>query len=394
MASQTVDLSTKEYDLLVFSGETSGDLHGAKLLETLLKKRPNLNMCGVAGPQMREQNIDCLMQTEEFEVMGFTDVFFSLPSLIKKFKKIRNQILSINPKVCIFIDYPGFSIRMEKALRKKGYTGKLIHFICPSVWAWHKKRIDVMATNLDLLLTIFPFEKKCFSHTDLPVEYIGNPLFEYVRNYEYKTDWKKQNNIPADTKVLALFPGSRKQEIEKNLPLQLKVLKKIQEKHPIKIFLSLKQNNFKQRIIYFIHEFFKTEDITIIDGRENYDLMKAADLAIATSGTVTLELALHQVPTIVTYAIKPLDRIIAQKILKIDLPHYCIVNIIENRRIFPELFGPNLTEENLYFWTEHLLSDKKAYSDCKKSCEKLINSLETKKPSEEAAKNILAILTP
>lgn len=392
MASATIDPIVKKYDLLVFSGETSGDLHGARLLKSLLEQRPELKICGVAGPCMRKLNIDCLMPTEEFMVMGFTDVFFSLPGLVKKFKKIKNQILSLNPKVCLFIDYPGFSLRMEKALRKKGFKGKLIHFICPSVWAWHKKRIDTMATNLDLLLTIFPFEKKCFSHTDLPVKYIGNPLFEYIRNHQYATDWQEKHPVPSDTKTIALFPGSRKQEIEKNLPLQLKVLKKIREKHPVKVFISLRENNFKQKITYFIHEFFKNDDITIVDGRENYDLMKNADLAIATSGTVTLELALHQVPTIVTYAIKSLDRIIAQKLLKIDLPHYCIVNIIENRRIFPELFGPNFTEENLFFWTEHLLTDEKAYIDCKKGCQKLTNSLQVKNPSKEAAQNVLSAL--
>lgn len=381
-----------DYDLLLFSGESSGDLHGAKLIETLKLLRSDIKICGVAGPHMREQNIDCLLQTEEFEVMGFTDVLFSLPSLYKKFKKIQNMILGINPKICLFIDYPGFSIRMEKALRKKGYKGKLIHFICPSVWAWNKKRIDVMAKNLDLLLTIFPFEKKCFSHTDLPVQYIGNPLYEYIRSYDYEKNWREKKQIESKTKIIALFPGSRKQEIERNLPLQLKVLKKIAEKYPIKIFASLKQNNFKTKITYFIDEFFKNDNIEIIDGRENYDLMKAADLAIATSGTVTLELALHQVPTIVTYAIKTLDRIIAQKFLKIDLPHYCIVNIIENRRIFPELFGPNLTEENLFFWTDHLLSDEKSYKDCIKNCKKLFDSLESKNPSEEAAKSLLSYL--
>lgn len=392
MACKSTPLIQTEYDLLIFSGETSGDLHGAKLLESLKTLKPNIKVCGVAGPQMREHDIECLFQTEEFEVMGFTDVLFSLPQLYKKFNKIRDMILKINPKICLFIDYPGFSIRMEKTLRKKGYKGKLIHFICPSVWAWHKKRIDVMANNLDLLLTIFPFEKKCFSHTKLPVKYIGNPLFEYIRTYSYQEDWKEKNQIDTNTKIIALFPGSRTQEIERNLPLQLKVLKKIAEKHPVKIFISLRQKNFKPKITYFINEFFKDENIEILDGRQNYDLMKAADLAIATSGTVTLELALHQVPTIVTYAIKSIDRIIAQKILKIDLPHYCIVNIIESKRIFPELFGPNFTTENLLFWTDHLLSDKKAYSDCKKNCKKLFDSLEAKNPSVEAAKSILAYL--
>lgn len=382
----------KTYDLLIFTGEASGDLHGAKLISSLQKINPKITMCGVCGPEMRKSNIDCLFQTEEFEVMGFTDVLFSLPSLYKKFYQVRDQILKINPKICLFVDYPGFSIRMQKALRKKGYKGKLIHFICPTVWAWHKKRIDVMAKNLNLLLTIFPFEKKCFSHTDLPVEYIGNPLLDYLDSYEYQDDFLEKNKIPKDKKIISLFPGSRKQELEKNLKLQLQVLKKIHNKSPFNLCVSIRHSNFSSFIEYQVSEYFGQDSVYFIDSRENYDLMKNSYLSIATSGTITLELALHKVPTIVTYAIKSIDRMIAQKLLKIDLPHYCIVNIIENKRIFPELFGPNFTEKNLLYWAEHLLNDKEAYADCIEGCKKLFNSLKKSNPSDEAAKSVLSLL--
>lgn len=385
-------MTKKDYDLLIFTGEASGDLHGAKLIESLLQINPLLSICGICGPNMRKFPIDSLFKTEEFEVMGFTDVLLSLPSLYKKFFSVRDAILSANPKICLFIDYPGFSLRMEKSLRKKGYKGKLIHFICPSVWAWHKSRINTMSKNLDLLLTIFPFEKKCFSHTPLPVEYIGNPLLEYVKEYKHQNNFRKKKKLELDTKIVSLFPGSRKQEIERNLPLQLKVLKKLYDKNKFKLFISIRHNNFKQLISYHVQNHFTSNEVEFIDSRENYDLMKESYLSIATSGTITLELALHKTPTIVTYAIKTIDRIIAQKILKIDLPHYCIVNIIENKRIFPELFGPNFTEKNLYYWTEHLFTDQKAREDCIKNCEKLFLSLDKKNPSQTAAKNVLTLL--
>lgn len=382
-----------QYDLLIFAGEASGDLHGAKLIKALLEKNPSLKIGAIAGPKMRSYPIDCIYKTEEFEVMGFTDVFFSLPTLFKKFYQIKNAILKANPKITVFIDYPGFSLRMEKALRKGGYEGKLIHYICPSVWAWAKKRIKIMADNLDCLFTIFPFEKKCFDNTTLKVQYIGNPLPHYLLEHTYTDLWKEKKKIPLNSEIISFFPGSRKKEIDKNLPIQFKVAKKLLEKNSnLSFCISVHQENFKPFIEYLWKNNFPKTPLFFIDSIENYDLMNASFLAIATSGTITLELALHHIPTVVTYAIKTIDRLIAQKLLKIDLPHYCIVNIIENKRIFPELFGPNLTEENLFFWANHLLHDVNARQECIKQCQSLHASLKEKKPSVTAAASLLTLL--
>lgn len=391
---QNTYLTTKSCDLFLFAGEASADLHGANLIDALLNKEPTLSISSVAGPKMRGKQISYIMKTEEFEVMGFTDVFLSLPKLIKQFVHIRDQILKLNPKVCIFIDYPGFNLRLEKSLRKHGYKGKLVHYICPSVWAWAKKRINIMAQNLDLLLTIFPFEKECFSGTKLPVKYIGNPLINSIEQHTYTPDWKEKKRIPLDKDILAIFPGSRRKEIEKNLPIQLKAAKKLLEnKKDLILCLSVSQKNFEPFMCYLKNENFEEgKDIIFVESQESYDLMKHAKAAIATSGTVTLELALHNVPTVVTYAIKPLDRFIAQRLLKIDLPHYCIVNIIENKTIFPELFGPYLTFEKLLFHTDQLLEDQEQRNLCIDKCKTLATNLDNKDPSCQAAKEILELM--
>ena len=163
-------------DLFIATGEMSGDLHGAKLIHELLALQPNLQIGAVAGPKMRELPITEFFPMESLRVMGFIDVFLALPKLARQFFAIRNQILKLNPKAVVFIDYPGLHLRLARSLRKKGFKGKLVHFICPTVWAWGKKRIPQMGKTLDLLLTLFPFEKKCFAHTKLPVQYVGHPL--------------------------------------------------------------------------------------------------------------------------------------------------------------------------------------------------------------------------
>jgi lipid-A-disaccharide synthase len=281
----------------------------------------------------------------------------------------------------LFIDYPGFSIAMEKALRKKNFKGKLIHYICPTVWAWKKKRIFTLNRVLDLLLCILPFEPKCFANlpkntSSVDTHYVGHPLIAQIPSAE--------KNTPQN--IIGLFPGSRIHAIKRNLPIQIKAVEQFMEKDEnLKCGISLSHPKFvplikemtKQKKNFF---FFSQED--------NYQMMKKLKLAIATSGTITLELALHNVPTVVTYAIKPLDLFIARKIFKINLPYYCLVNIIANKEIFKEAYGPNLTPENLLHHIETFLNEKER-EKCIEECKNIRKILGEKNAAKEATKLIL-----
>ena len=165
-------------DLFIIAGEASGDQLGEGLLQAL--KPYNLKVMGLGGPKMRAVGMETVFPMENLQVMGFVDVFFSLPHLIRCFNKTVDAILKAEPKVVVTIDYPGFNLRLARTLKKKGFKGKICHYVCPSVWAWGKKRIPLMAENLDLLLSILPFEKQLFEKTKLPVEYIGHPLVQKI----------------------------------------------------------------------------------------------------------------------------------------------------------------------------------------------------------------------
>ncbi len=365
-------LSSQVIDLFISTGELSGDLHGAKLIEELLTLRCDLKIGAVAGPKMRKLQIKEFFPMESLCVMGFIDVFLALPKLLRQFSAIRKKILELSPKAVILIDYPGFHIRLERSLRKKGYRGKLIHFVCPTVWAWGKKRIPLMAQNLDLLLAIFPFEKNCFAQTRLRVEYVGHPLALPIANFAPSGKFQGK-------KILALFPGSRKTEIERNFPLQLRVAKRLRDLDPT-LQIAISKTQFE----------FNVPNALLVEPEDTYELMRASHLAIATSGTVTLELALHGTPTVVHFAIKPLDCFIAQKIFRIDLPFYCIANIIVQKLVFPELFGPNFTEGQLFFWAQKLWFEAKARENCIEGCREVRNSLGMKKAIKEAAEMALS----
>ena len=187
------------------AGEHSGDLHGAHLLQALHKEQPDAFYAGVGGPLMRAEQFHCFLPMEDFQIFGFTGIVRHLPRVVNQFRQIRDHILGHDYDVVIFVDYPGFNLRMAQALRKRGYKGKLVQYICPSVWAWGKGRIDGMVKTLDLLIAFFPFEPALFAHTKLPVVFCGHPLTEAVA---------PARAAPTEPPMIAIFPGSRRREIE------------------------------------------------------------------------------------------------------------------------------------------------------------------------------------
>ncbi|MDR3624679.1 MAG: lipid-A-disaccharide synthase [Chlamydiales bacterium] len=376
-------------DLFIFAGEPSGDLHGSSVLKVLKEKAPQLKVEGVFGPKMRSQVNHSIIHTEEFHVMGFSDVLKALPRLKKHFKTILKHILTTNPKVVLLIDYPGFNLRLARSLRENGYKGKLIHYICPSVWAWKKNRIKSMEKTLDLLLCIFPFEPKYFEKSSLKAIYVGNPSLEAISSAYYDDSWKRSLNIPKSHSIISLFPGSREGEITKNLPVQLESALKLKQEYPdTTICISVANENTSSLILSYLKE--KNISPLLIPERYNFDLMKNSRVAIAKCGTVTLELALNKTPTVVTYQLSKLNAFFAKYIFQIKLPFYCIVNILLNKQVFPELIYKDFTQHNTYLKAKDLFLDGPLREQCLSDCNQLIQCLDNSShPSHNVADTIL-----
>jgi lipid-A-disaccharide synthase len=376
------------FDLFLLAGEASGDARGAELLEKLFALRPNLKVAAVAGPKMRRFPIFCVERMERLQVMGFKDVFLSLPRLALFFFSLRKKILALDPNVFVGIDYPGLNLKLYRSLKRKGFRGSLIHYISPTVWAWKRGRIKTMEETLDRLLTILPFEKECFASTTLAVKYVGHPLVETLTAFKANPCWRAQHQLAPKDKILALFPGSRKQEIERNLPLMFRVARRLRELDPaLKIGVSIAHPE-KEAFIRSQRMpgcFYFTE-------ADTYDLMHQAHLALAKSGTVTLELALHRTPTVVQYAIGSLDLFIAKRIIKLNLPYYSLPNLILQREVFPELFGPRLTEEMLWFQARTLWFDLPARERMQRGCDEVKMHLGEGSASAAAVAEILPFI--
>lgn len=370
--------------LFLFAGEQSGDVLGEKLMRALKQNAPSIELKGVGGPLMRSAGLQCIVPMERFQVMGLSDVLKASPRLFTNFRTIKKEILEHQPKGVVFIDYPDFNMRMASSLKKSGYKGKLVHYVCPSVWAWRAGRVKSLAKTLDLLLAILPFEPSCFKRTSLPVTFVGHPLVSAVDTHAYDPNWKTGTNLD-ERPILSLFPGSRRGAIALNLPLQWEAAKQLQKETGCQIAVSCA----RPELAHLIRSL-TDEAVALVPHHLRYELMKGSFAALATSGTVTLELGLHAVPTVITYKWTTLNYLVGHFIFRIHLPFYTLVNIICAKEVFPEFIYKDLQADKIHASLKNLLERKE---ECQQECHRLRSLLSEQDASEEAAKAIGALLT-
>lgn len=377
----------RKNSLFVFAGEQSGDLIGGSLLKALKQKCPTLHLYGVGGAQMRSHGLNSLMPMESFQVMGVSAVLKAFPRLFFAFRKIQKEIINNPPEAVVLIDYPDFNMLLEKKLRRKGYQGKLIHYVSPTVWAWRRSRVKTLAKTLDLLLAIFPFEKAYYKTTTLSVTYVGHPLVSLISKHAYQPQWRSQCQLTPQGSLLAIFPGSRKHEIESNLPVQIEAARlQLQDNPGLSLAISVARSDLEPLIRTFLP---KDIPIALVPGEFRYELMKESEAALATSGTVTLELALHAVPTVVTYSLSRFNYLVGRYLFRIRLQHICIVNIIAGKTVFPECVDLTLSSERVADVLQTLLQQSLF---CKKACANVKRQLINQDASEKAADAIFQLI--
>lgn len=359
-------MADSKLDIFVLTGELSGDKLGYELLKGLDKK---LNIEGMIGPNLEKLQIKKVFPMNCVSVMGISKILTSLFKIITSFIKIRNYILKKNPKVVLLIDLPDINLRMAKHLRKKGFSGKIIQVVCPSIWAWRPKRKKTLEKYYDHLLCLFPFEKELFQGSSLPVSFIGHPLSSIIPR---TTDPNKN--------IIAIFPGSRKQEVEKLLPAYLKAVEPLTD---YQIHISVA----KDSLLPVIQKITKEKEITLRSPSEKDALIKDASFALTKNGTINLELALSHLPQVSSYRITPLEHFIMKAFPTLYLPHYSLPNILLKKRIVPELVGPFASVKNLTFEIKNLVENPFVQESMKKDYQKL--SAHLKKYSTQDPKEIL-----
>ena len=374
--------------LYVIAGEASGDLHGSNLAKALQAINPNLSIRGWGGDLMSAAGVNIVKHYRELAFMGFVEVLRHLPEILRNFKKCKQDILAFRPDAVVLIDYPGFNIRMAKWLKQQGI--KVIYYIAPQVWAWNASRVHTLKKVVDLMLVILPFEKEFFRKYDMEVQYVGHPLMEARDAFLSEKHLNPESTV-SEKKIIALLPGSRKQEIRTVLPLMLSVLADFPDASFIIAGASAQSDEFYETIVTdTTGQSIKSHpQIEYVKGR-TYQLLSIADAALVTSGTATLETALFKVPQVVCYKGSYVSYQIAKRVIRV--PYISLVNLIMNKPFVSELIQEELNPERIKMELSRLLDPtlegyfEKEYSD-------LESLLRQEKPaSQKAAELILAAL--
>lgn len=318
----------------LIAGEASGDLHGANLMAALKQLDPQAEFAYWGGDRMKSVAAGLQKHYREIALMGFVEVLLNLRKIYANLNLCKNQIKAFNPDVVILIDFPGFNLRIAEYCKLAGYK-KVVYYIAPKVWAWKEKRVQKLEKFVDLLLLIFPFEINYFKQWKVNAVYCGNPLQDEIKSLPHATDFKNKHQLDHRP-VIALMPGSRKQEIKRMLP----VMVSIAPHFPAYQFLIAGAPGLDPG---FYAPYVKQQIPVVYN--ETYALLKNSEAAIVCSGTATLETALLDIPQVCGYAGNPISFQIARRLVKIQF--ISLVNLCLNRACIRELIQQEYTAESL-----------------------------------------------
>ena len=360
----------------IIAGEASGDLHGSNLIKELKLLDENAAIHSWGGDLMQQAGATIVKHYRDLAFMGFIEVVMNLRTIFKNLDFCKQDIQQYQPDVLILIDYPGFNLRIAGWAKQQGY--KVVFYISPQVWAWKENRVKKMRQHIDKMLVILPFEKNYFKEKwNWDVEYVGHPLVKVIE--EYKEEHSVQGNHQL-TKVVALLPGSRKQEILKKLPVMLEVSKAFPSYKFIVAKAPGQEDSFYDTLLA------SYTNVSSVRG-QTYSLLLEADAALVTSGTATLETALFGVPEVVCYKGSNISYQIAKRLIKIK--YISLVNLIMDKPVVKELIQHELTVENLTTELKALLTDESHKQQLKEDYAALKNILSAGgDASAKAAKSI------
>ncbi len=320
----------------LIAGEASGDLHGSNLIRSLKKNDENGIFRCWGGDKMETAGASIVEHFRNMAFMGFVEVIKNIKTIVGFLNRCKKDIQNFNPDVLILIDYPGFNLRMAKWGKKQGI--KVVYYITPQVWAWHKSRVHDLGKHTDLLLVILPFESSFFNKYGYKTTFVGHPLLDAIKNFT--PDIPTTQSLLQSKDVLALLPGSRKQEIKTMLPIMLDACRGLNFQLAIAGAPSVDDKIYNE-----IVKKSSLDNPPTIVRNQTYTILSLSKYALVSSGTATLETALFNVPQIVCYKGNPISYYIAKHL--IDLQYISLVNLIAEREVIKELIQNELTSENL-----------------------------------------------
>jgi len=360
----------------IIAGEASGDMHGANLISAIKKKDVNADFRCWGGDRIKKETGALVKHYNTLDFMGFIEVLMNLKSILNNLIFCKKDILYFKPDLLILINYPGFNLRVAKFEKKNNI--KVCYYISPQVWAWNKQRVNKIKKYIDKLIVVLPFEKEFYIKYNIQADFIGHPLVDEIRKIKNssKNTFYNKYNLDTSKKIVALLPGSRKQEIQRVFPIMTE--------------LAIRYNNFHFVVASVNSQFpIKLPSNVKVVYNDTYSLLKASTYAVVTSGTATLETALFKVPQVVCYKANFFSFFIAK--LLVDLKYISLVNLIMNKKVVTELIQGECNINNLNKEFDRLQSNQEI-EKIKKSYSKLDQILEGRNVSDKVASAIMQMV--
>jgi lipid-A-disaccharide synthase len=366
--------------LYIIAGEASGDLHGSNLIRSLKRMEPSVDVRCWGGDLMAEAGGKVVKHYRELAFMGFIEVLLNLRTILRNMEWCKKDIEAFQPDALVLIDYPGFNMRIAKWAHEKGIP--IHYYISPQIWAWKKGRIKDIRRDVDQMSVVLPFEKDFYAQLGVKVDFVGHPLLDAIAQKDpISFDQFCRDNQLSNKPIIALLPGSRKQEIKTKLPVMVSVMHRFPDYQFVIAGAPSQPIEFYREVLAGTHG-----EVPILFGK-TYEILQLAQAGLVTSGTATLEAGLFKMPQVVCYKAHPISYFIAKKL--VDIPFISLVNLILNREAVKELIQHDLNTSMLGDELDALLHHPKRREKMRADYEELHHLLGGAGASDAVAKLVL-----
>ena len=348
--------------ILVSAGEASGDLYASRLVEQLRGRLPEADFFGCAGHRMREAGVRAVVDAASLSVVGLLEVVSHIPRVFAEYRRLVKAAQRERPAVAVLTDSPDFHLRVARRLRALGIP--VVYFVAPQAWAWRRGRVHTIRRNVKRLLCIFPFEEPFFRRYGIAADYIGHPLARIVKPMYSRAEFLGKHSLEADVPLITLLPGSRTGEVGRHMPALLDAVERIREQTKVNFVLA-SPPGAKPENAYPVHwKQIAASPIRVVEG-ETWDAIAHADLALAASGTVTVEAALLGTPMVTFYRVSGWSWRFGRWL--VEVPFYSMVNLVAERAVVPELIQNEMTGRRIAAEALRLLKDRAARDQMKQA---------------------------